>query len=68
MKIKLYIYKNKLEQKTFYLSVDLGYTRKNIIKYDTYAIAELLRVSIHQLQSLDVGEYDVGTLYGLDNY
>lgn len=68
MKIKLYVYQNKLEQKTYYLSVDLGYARKNIIKYDTYAIAELLRVSIYQLQSLDVGEYDVGTLYGLDNY
>lgn len=67
MKIKL-IVKEKINGKDTWkhrlLVVALGY-RNYFIEYNDYKIAEVLGCSVSKLIQLEVGEYDVGSIYGL---
>lgn len=63
MKIKL-IVKEKNNHKYRVLVVELGY-RRYLIEYADYKIAEILSCPVANLYGLDLGEYDVGSIYGL---
>lgn len=67
MKIKL-IVKEKTNGKDNWkyrlLVIALGY-RNYFIDYNDCKIAEVLGCSVSKLNELEVGEYDVGSIYGL---
>lgn len=70
MKIQLEIRENKTTEKGYkqlksILVYNLGY-KKVILEYIPDKVAELLGCSVGKLYTLDVGVYDVGTIYGLN--
>lgn len=67
MKIKLIVKQKtngKDTSKYRLLVVALGY-RNHFLDYNDYKIAEILGCSVSKLMGLEVGEYDVGSIYGL---
>lgn len=67
MKIKLIIKEKTNGTRTWkqrLLVVALGY-RNYLIEYSDHEIAEVLCCSVSKLNELEVGEYDVGSIYGL---
>lgn len=71
MKIQLEIRKNETTEKGYkklvaLLTYNLGY-RKVILEYIPDKVAEILGCSVGKLYTLDVGVYDVGTIYGINS-
>lgn len=68
MKIKLIVKEKSNGTKTWkqrLLMIALGY-RNYLIEYEDYKIAEVLGCSVSKLNELELGEYDVGSIYGLE--
>lgn len=54
--IKVIVFINKFEKKSARLVADLGY-RNVVLSWDVQLCAELMRISVLELLSLDKGEY-----------